>query len=205
MDGREPKMDNPATSLTLLGKLRQVKDDDAWRRFVSLYGPMAYRLARRKGFSAEAADTVVERFLFRSLRALPAFEYDPARGRFRHWVLRVALNEVRAIKREESARKRAYERAEQEVTEGEAVHPNVLEWWDQTAAKRTLQLALERLRAESSEEQFGILYLSVVEGVSPAEVTRMYGKTAPQVSVTKFRMLARLRRIAQLILEEDDG
>lgn len=47
----------PTTRISLLLKLRDENDQVAWERFVTLYAPVVYGFARRKGLGdADAAD-----------------------------------------------------------------------------------------------------------------------------------------------------
>ncbi|MFM8271793.1 MAG: hypothetical protein ACKODX_05605 [Gemmata sp.] len=39
----------PLTRVTLLTRLKDGRDADAWREFVQLYGPVVYRFARNRG------------------------------------------------------------------------------------------------------------------------------------------------------------
>ena len=71
----------PATRRSLIVKLRDPADSDAWCEFVALYEPLVYRLARRKGLQdADARDLCQE--VFRTVsQAIDRWDLDPARGR----------------------------------------------------------------------------------------------------------------------------
>ena len=73
----------PLTRVTLLNRLKDGADVDAWREFVHLYGPVVYGFARKRGLQdADAADLMQE--VLRSVaRNAERMEYDPKRGTFR--------------------------------------------------------------------------------------------------------------------------
>src|SRR5260221_4661436 len=84
----------PSTQASLLVRLRDPSDGDAWRQFVQLYGPVIYAFARRRQLQdADAADLMQEvlRGIMTSARRL---NYDPTRGSFRGWLFTVKRNKL---------------------------------------------------------------------------------------------------------------
>src|SRR5439155_25869693 len=87
--------DTPETRLSLLIRLRNRDDGEAWSRFVDVYGPLVYGQARRHGLSdADAADRMQEVLL---AVARGVERYDAGRGPFRKWLYAVAMNKVRSF------------------------------------------------------------------------------------------------------------
>ena len=70
------------TRPSLLIRLRDVGDADAWRTFVTIYAPLVHRFGRRHGLQdADAAD-LTQDVLGEVCRAIRSFEYQPARDVF---------------------------------------------------------------------------------------------------------------------------
>src|SRR5262245_61057958 len=90
-----PTTDEPKTRLSLLLRLRDPRDAQAWSDFVELYAPLVYAQARRAGFQdADAADLTQE--VFRAVAAaMNQFNYDARRGEFRGWLYRITQNKIR--------------------------------------------------------------------------------------------------------------
>ena len=89
----------PTTRPSLLVRIRDARDAEAWREFVRLYSPLVYRFARRKGLQdADAADVTqdVMRAVMSSVRRL---DYDPDRGSFRGWLFTLDLAKSRVMAR----------------------------------------------------------------------------------------------------------
>src|SRR6266853_6497844 len=84
----------PSTRASLLLRLRDPHDHEAWLEFVSLYEPVAYRLLRRQGLQdADARDVMQELFMAVS-RSIDRWDPAKERGSFRGWLRRVARNLV---------------------------------------------------------------------------------------------------------------
>src|SRR5580765_6148997 len=82
----------PTTRASLLFRLRDWQDHEAWVEFVSLYEPVAYRLLRRHGLQdADAREVMQELFLAVS-RNIDRWDPTHKCASFRAWLRRVARN-----------------------------------------------------------------------------------------------------------------
>ncbi len=88
------------TRMTLLAKLRDKHDNEAWTDFVYYYRQYIYNIARRMKLDHDAAEEVVQIVLIQSWKKLPDFNYDPSKGRFRGWLCRVTGNAVKKYYRD---------------------------------------------------------------------------------------------------------
>src|SRR5262245_66540604 len=87
------------TSVSLLERLREPAQQEAWGRFVDLYTPLIYYRARRVGSSPEEAADLVQDVLTLLVQKLPAFRYDPEKS-FRGWLRILTLNKWREKRRQ---------------------------------------------------------------------------------------------------------
>src|SRR5688500_1871743 len=84
----------PSTRASLLLRLRDPQDHEAWMEFVGLYEPVIYRTIRRNGLQdADAREVMQELFLAVS-RSIDRWDPAKERGSFRAWLRRVARNLV---------------------------------------------------------------------------------------------------------------
>lgn len=75
----------PATSPTLLGRMRCWEDTAAWKLFVDRYHHLFESWSRRKLENPADVDEVNQQVYWEIARRLPAFEYDAKRS-FRGWL-----------------------------------------------------------------------------------------------------------------------
>src|SRR4051812_6255523 len=89
--------ETPETQPSLLVRIRDAQDRDAWRLFVDLYGPVIYRYGRKRGMQdADAAD-LTQTVLQAVSGAIHRLEYDPARGNFRGWLFAIVRNHLNKL------------------------------------------------------------------------------------------------------------
>lgn len=197
------------TSFTLIDGLRRVgplgeRDERAWTRFVDHYCPIVHRLARKKKLSREEAELIGQEFSVQMLRAMPKFEYDPQRGRFRDFVMTVALNLIRRHwRRIKQDREKRMKFGEQVLPE-DLVEPAFDEssWWGGAERMRSLQRALPKVLSDSNSRDRNLFERIVLRNEPVSEVVAANGVSANTWYGIKYRMLDRLRKHAELMEKE---
>jgi RNA polymerase sigma-70 factor (ECF subfamily) len=186
----------PPTRPSLLVRLRDAADADAWRKFVDLYAPLVYGLARHRGLQdADAADLTQE-----VLRAVAAaaerLEYDPRRGSFRGWLFTVARNRLADFF---TARGRAAVASggseARELLENQPAPDDETERWDREYERRLFAWAAERVRVDFTEKTWAAFWQAAVEGKPPAEVSAALGLSVGAIYIAKSRVQARLKEV----------
>ncbi len=79
---------------TLLSRVRDVSDVEAWREFVDDYGPLILKWCEKHGLQEADSADVVQEVLASLVTAMRNFDYNPGRGRFRGWLKTVTQNAV---------------------------------------------------------------------------------------------------------------
>jgi RNA polymerase sigma-70 factor (ECF subfamily) len=194
----------PATRASLLLRIRDGQDLDAWRQFVQLYAPIVYSFARKRGLQdADAADLMQE--VLRSVAgAAGRLDYDPKRGTFRSWLYTVTRNKLYSFLNGQRRHVRggggsgAQSRLEEVAEPGDAA----AQLWDQEYERRVFAWAVEQVRGEFSLPTWQAFWQTAVEGKNPKEVAAALGTSPGAVYVSKSRVLARLRECVQQLQEE---
>src|SRR5439155_24568741 len=79
------------TSPTLLVRLRNVEDKQAWEEFVDRYAPRIYGWCRNQGLQNADAEDVTQEVLAKLARRMQTFVYAP-NSSFRGWLKKVTHN-----------------------------------------------------------------------------------------------------------------
>lgn len=87
------------TSPTLLAKIRDLNNEDGWRRFVLEYKPMIVTWCERKGLRRDDAEDTASAVLEKLVRHMPQFQYDRSRS-FRGWLYTVMTRAIVDARRE---------------------------------------------------------------------------------------------------------
>jgi RNA polymerase sigma-70 factor (ECF subfamily) len=182
---------------SLLERLRQPMDPEAWDRFVSLYGPLIYTWGRHLGLQeADAADLVQEVFV-KLLQVLPTFRYDAHKG-FRRWLRTVTLNTWRDRRKRLSNRPLPGDKAALAA----AASPDQLEpFWETEYRQQLVERALALMQADFRPATWKAFWEQVVVGRPAREVATELGLTPGAAYAAKFRVLDRLREELEGMLD----
>jgi len=197
----------PLTRVTLLARIRDGRDADAWSEFVQLYGPVVYRFARNRGLQdADAADLMQD--VLRSVaRNAHRMEYDPKRGTFRGWLYTVTRNKIYNFLSAQRNRPRgtgdtdAHERLDATPAREDDRNPDAE--WEKEYQRRISARAMERVKGEFQSTTWQAFWETAVEGKPAAEVGASLKMTAGAVYVAKSRVLARLRDEVKTLMDAE--
>jgi RNA polymerase sigma-70 factor (ECF subfamily) len=185
------------TQVSLLQRLRQPGDQEAWGRFVELYTPLLYHWARHAGLQEHDAVDLVQDVLTTLVQKMPGLVYDPQRS-FRAWLRAVTLNRWRDTCKMRSRRPATVDGAALANVEG----PNDLDaFWEAEYRNHLIGRALAALRQDLQPRTWQACWAFVVEGRPAAEVAAELGMSESSVYVAKSRVLRRLRRELEGLLE----
>jgi RNA polymerase sigma-70 factor (ECF subfamily) len=185
------------TSTSLLERLRQPNERQAWDRFVALYTPMLYRWARGQKLQEADASDLVQDVLVVLLRKLPEFRYDHHKS-FRGWLRTVTLNRWRDRQRRRAGRRLQ----ENDAAENLLLAPDAAAVFAETEYRVYLvRRALELMRAEFQPTTWRACWEHVVSGKTAATVAAELGVSPGAVYVAKSRVLARLRQELKDLLD----
>jgi RNA polymerase sigma-70 factor (ECF subfamily) len=185
------------TPPSLLARLRQSSERDAWERFVEMYTPLFFGWTKRLNLDDhEAADLVQDLFAV-LVEQLPSFEYDPRKS-FRAWLKTILLNRWRNHLHRRSAENLVRPHNMNEVI---ALDDPVPEMEEAEHRQYLVGRALTLMRTEFQPDTWKACWEFVVCGRRAEEVAAELGISVNAVYLAKGRVLRRLREELAGLLE----
>jgi RNA polymerase sigma-70 factor (ECF subfamily) len=183
----------PITRPSLLVRLRDHQDQEAWQRFADLYAPLLYRYGRNHRLQdADAADLTQE--VLRAVSgAIGRLDYDPQRGSFRSWLFTLANRKLcDLLTRQQRQQQAAGGSAAQERLD-EVAAPADEEMWNEEHERCLFNWAVEQVRGEFTPATWQAFWLTAVEGKTAHQAGETLGLSVGAVYVARSRVQARLK------------
>ena len=181
-----------ATRSTLLVRLKDLDNQQAWQEFYDMYWVLLFNFARRAGLSEQDAEEVVMDTVETVARKIEEFEYNRNTGRFKSWLLTIVRFKLGDRFRKQ---KRLAQRGEMvdldSMEESQIADPQGVELeklWDTEWQKRLIDMALERVKQLVGHRQYQIFYCYVIQEQKAEEVADFLNVSKAQVYVAKNRV-----------------
>ncbi len=188
--------ETPATRASLLVRLRDPRDQDAWAQFLDLYTPLVYGYARKQGLQdADAAD-LCQDVLGAVAGAIGRLDYDPAKGAFRNWLFTVVRRKIWTWRRAQRHRP-SDDPALQLVLEQQPAPPAEEAAWEAEWEERLFAWACAQVRPKVAEVTWQAFWRTAIEEQPAKRVASDLGLTVAAVYGARSRVLARLKELAQ--------
>jgi len=187
----------PTTRASLLFRLRDSQDHEAWVEFVEIYEPAIYRQLRKCGLQDADARELMQELFVAVNRHIARWELAKERGSFRGWLRRVARNLVINWMKNGQRRMVALGGPESQSMFDELAAEDCPESaeFDRELRRSIFQRASEVVRQEQSPKAWQAFWGTAVVGKTPAVVSRELGMSTGAVRVAKCRVLARLKEV----------
>ncbi len=183
----------PPTRPSLLVRLRDAHDHEAWADFVRLYTPAVYRFARRKGLQdADAADLTQE--VMRGVASsIGRLDFDPRQGMFRGWLFTLAHRRLCDWLASRQRRERGSgDSGTMQLLHEQPEREEELRW-EQDVERELFARAAERIKDSFKETTWQAFWQTAVEGKSGKDVARALGLSVGAVYLAKSRVMVRLK------------
>ena len=184
-----------ATRKSLLARLVDLDDQEAWNEFVDRYGPKILIWCRRFSLQDSDAADVTQEVLSKLVLAMRDFDYDSTKGSFRGWLKTVTSNAVRDWARSAHRTKKStddFDAVMQELTDPKSIEQlsQVIEEGHQAEILREAQ---SRVSLRVKPNTWRAYEETAVKQRKAPEVATELNMPVSEVYVAKSRVLKLLR------------
>jgi len=195
---------SPSTRPSLLIRIRDAEDREAWEQFVDIYAPLVFGYARRQGLQDADASDLTQEILGKVHCSIRQLDYDPQRGKFRAWLLTVTRNALRrywaSTSREpqgsgDTGIQRMLEELPADDDSGDG-------FWEQEYQRCLFRWAARRIQVDFRPSTWQAFWKTAVDRIPAPQAAKDLGISVGAIYTAKSRVLARVRDEVERIHRE---
>jgi DNA-directed RNA polymerase specialized sigma24 family protein len=142
------------TRATLLGRLKNSKDQTSWQEFFDTYSRLIYGVARKAGLSDEESQEVLQATMDLVAEQMPAFRYDPRIGSFKGWLLN--LTRLQIVSRSLKRRPASGRKNDKTAAEADPSARSVEGIWETAWQKNLTEAAISHVKRRLDPKKYQI-------------------------------------------------
>ncbi|MGK0188240.1 MAG: RNA polymerase sigma-70 factor (ECF subfamily) [Verrucomicrobiales bacterium] len=193
------------TRPTLLMRIKDPADQQAWEEFVDIYTPMLFGYCVKRGLQeADAADVVQD--VMRSISgAIERFDYDREKGKFRSCLFTVAHSKLcNHFAKRARQPKPLSDTMMMGLIDGQPSEEEERDW-DLAYKKRLFEWAANRVKAKVASQTWQAFWRVTIEEDSVDSVAQELAMSPGAIYVAKSRTIVALKReLAEIIGEGEE-
>ena len=192
---------DPDTRLSLILRIQDGADDEAWEEFVEIYQPLVQRIVQRRNLQYADAVEVTQEVLSRVAQSIRQWNPDHQKSTFRGWLYRITRNLTIDFLRQAS---RDRLRAGDGTSLSDVAEPSESESMEFRAEyeRQLFHWAAERLKPRIKTRNWDAFWMSTVEGLPIEQVAQRLGIECGTIYVARSRIMSRLSQLIQQRLSE---
>ena len=175
------------TSASLLQRLREQPEGEAWQRLVGIYTPLLKQWLGRYGLQVSDVDDLVQDVLAVVVREMPQFEHNQRAGAFRRWLRTILVNRLRGFWRARENRPQAGGDSDlgQMLDQLEDPQSGLSQLWDKEHDRHVMARLLEQIEAEVRPPTWQAFRRVVLDGKDEETVATELGISVNAVFIAK--------------------
>lgn len=204
-------MVDPETRASLMVRLRDPQDQQAWAQFVAIYEPLLLRVMRQRGLQDADARDVTQQVVLAVTQAVERWRPDGQEASFRRWLFSIARKQsLRFVQRGSPlrgpARRGVGGTGMLELLDSlpEPEHRTVVAF-DDEYRNEVFHAAARQVRSECLDSTWQAFWRTCVLREPVAQVAEDLDMTAGNIYVARSRIIARLRQVVEECEAEHDS
>jgi RNA polymerase sigma-70 factor (ECF subfamily) len=172
------------TRATLLGRLKNSRDQSSWAEFFDTYSKLIHGMALKAGLNERDAKEVLQATMDAVAERLPTLKYDPKIGSFKAWLrnlTRIQIISVTLRRRTSPGEPAGPALSAKAESSGEAVD----QMWEKEWENNLLGAALANVKRRLDPKKYQVYDFYVNKGWAPEKVAAAFGLTVDDVNSAK--------------------
>ena len=196
--------DFPETRDSLIVQLRDPLNREAWDQFASIYRPVIYRLARRKGLQDADAQDLAQQVLISVSLAIGRWEKSDHSVRFRHWLRRVARNAIlNALSRMPRDRATGGTDIQQFLQRQADSDPESESQIELEYRRELFLVAAKTVRVDVQPATWQAFEMTVVQGYSAQDAATQLNRSIGTIYTACSRVMRRIREAVKQLEQQE--
>ncbi len=193
----------PLTSASLLARLGDRTDSDAWRRMHDLYSPLIRVWLGRYGLPECDVDDLSQTVLGAVAANVAEFQHNGRVGAFRSWLRTITINSVRQKFRADQRRPDGPGASAllASLSEWEDPESGLSHLWDRAHDAHVLRTLMTWAEGEFEPTTWQAFRRQALEEAAPNTVAAELETTINAVLIAKSRVLKRLRELSRELID----
>lgn len=185
------------TRASLIVRLRDGEDRDAWDEVLAIYGPLVFRMALRQGLQRADAEDVVQQVFTSLFESVEKWLEQSERGRFRNWLIGIGRNiALNTLNRKPKGGigvggTEGYDRLDRLKAEEDKLASE----FDIEYQREVYRWAAQRVQVDVDSKTWEAFRMTQVDGVSISEAAKLLGVGVGQIYVSRSRVMKRLKNL----------
>ncbi len=196
----DPLSETPKTRISLILRLREPSDAEAWFQFCEIYEPLILRIARSKGLQNADANDLAQDVFVRIAKSVERWVPDPDKGSFKAWISTIARNlTIDFLRRKDRQPVSAIDPVLQSVPERSAES----DFYDAEYEKQLFAWAAKKIGPSLKPKTWEAFWLTAVEQRPITEVAESLQLTIGAIYMARSRVIAKLRKTIEQVTDPD--
>lgn len=192
--------ESPKTRNSLILRLKQPADAEAWFQFCEIYEPLILRIAKARGLQAADARDLAQDVFVRIAKSVQRWEPDPDKGSFRGWIGTIARNlTIDFLRRQSRQPISANDPALQNLADPCAES----EFYDAEYEKQLFAWAAEKIKPTFKPKTWNAFWRTAVEQQEVADVAKSLEISTGAVYMARSRVIAKLRKTIEQFADSE--
>lgn len=194
---------DPETQLSLIVKIRDAGDEDAWSEFVQIYQPVVQRFVRRHGLQYADAVEITQEVLSRVAKSIESWDANHQKSTFRGWLYRITRNITIDFLRKKKIERQRMASSDAGLSQvADMGNNDQSQEFDREFEKQVFYWAAEKLKPSFKPANWQAFWMSTIDGVPVIDVAKQLQMTPGNVYVARSRIMSRLSELVQARMAE---